>query len=111
MLPSLARTCSSLALSALISWYGVRRKSLDISGGLAAVVVGSVLTAANGGFCVALLTFFFTSSKLTKWKATEKERFESDHKEGFHPSFTIGIISINEWFSPRWAKELDPGTV
>ena len=55
---------------------------MNLSGGVAAIVVGAVLTAANGCFCLALLAFFFTSSKLTKWKGSEKRKLEHDFKEG-----------------------------
>lgn len=82
MLPSAARFLASVFPSLLISWSGVRRRSLSFSGGLAAIVVGVVLTAASGCFCLALLGFFLTSSKLTKWRANEKKKIEHDHKEG-----------------------------
>ena len=77
-----SRCVASLGLPLLISWYGVRRRSLSLSGGLAAVAVGAVLTAASGCYCLSLLAFFLTSSKLTKWKAAEKKRIEHDHREG-----------------------------
>ena len=80
--PSVARCVLSLGLALLVSWRGVRRKSLSLSGGVAAVVVGAVLTAASGCFSLALLTFFFTSSRLTKWRSAEKKKLEYDHKEG-----------------------------
>ena len=66
----------------LVAWYGVRRRSLDHSGGMAAIVVGFILTLASGCFCVSLLVFFFTSSRLTRWRGREKEKFEEDHKKG-----------------------------
>jgi len=71
-----------LGLPPLVAWYGVRRRSLDHSGGMAAIVVGFVLTLASGCFCVSLLVFFFTSSRLTRWRGREKEKFEEDHKKG-----------------------------
>ena len=80
--PSTLRLFASVALSLFISWYGVRRRSLSLSGGLAAIIVGVVLTAASGSFCLALLSFFLTSSRLTKWKVGEKKKLEHDHKEG-----------------------------
>ena len=71
-----------LGLPPLVAWYGVRRKSLDISGGVAAILVGFVLTVGSGCFCVSLLVFFFTSSRLTRWKEREKGKWEEGHKEG-----------------------------
>jgi len=63
----------------LVAWYGVRR-SLDHSGGMAAIVVGFILTLASGCVCVSLLVSFFTSSQLTRWRG--REMFEEDHKKG-----------------------------
>ena len=71
-----------LGLPPLVAWYGVRRKSLDISGGVAAILVGFVLTVGSGCFCVSLLVFFLTSSRLTRWRGREKEKWEEEHKEG-----------------------------
>jgi len=79
---SLLRWTICLGLPPLVAWYGVRRRSLDHSGGMAAIVVGFVLTVASGCFCVSLLVFFFTSSRLTRWRGKEKEKFEEDHKKG-----------------------------
>ena len=70
-----------LGLLPLVAWYGVRRKSLDHSGGTAAIVVGFVRTVASGCFCESLLVFFFTSSRLTQWRG-RKKKFEEDHKKG-----------------------------
>ena len=69
-------------LPPLVAWYGVRRKSLDLSGGVAAISVGFVLTVDSVCFCVSLLVFFFTSSQLTRWRGREKEKYEDEHKEG-----------------------------
>ena len=40
-----------LGLPPLVAWYGVRRKSLDLSGGVAAILVGF---CADSGQCVLL---------------------------------------------------------
>ena len=71
-----------LGLPPLMAWYGVRRKSLDISGGVAGILVGFVLTVGSGCFCVSSLVFFLTSSRLTRWRGREKEKWEEEHKEG-----------------------------
>ncbi|XP_077121402.1 transmembrane protein 19 isoform X2 [Ranitomeya variabilis] len=46
------------------------------------LLVGFLLTVANYSFFSALLMFFFTSSKLTKWKGEAKKKFDSEYKEG-----------------------------
>ena len=76
------RWLAVLLLPVAISGYGMRRKSLDFSGGMLAVLVGFILTAASACFVVALLVFFLSSSRLTKWKGNEKRKFEADYKEG-----------------------------
>ena len=47
-----------------MAWYGVRRKSLDILGGVAAILVGFVLTVGSGCFCVSLLVFFYPADSV-----------------------------------------------
>ena len=71
-----------LLLPVLISLYGMKRKSLDFSGGMLAILVGFILTTASACFCSSMLAFFFTSSRLTKWKGKEKLKYEADYKEG-----------------------------
>ncbi len=86
---SWTRALLSVGLSVLFSLYGYKRKSLNLSGSLSAILVGVLLTGSNGCFFLTLLTFFITSSRLTKWKAAEKKKLEYDHKEGnyiFRPS-------------------------
>ena len=78
------RWATCLLLPVFISLYGMRRKSLDFSGGMLAILVGFILTAASACFCASLLVFFITSSRLTKWKGKEKQKFEGDYKEGGH---------------------------
>lgn len=47
-----------------------------------ALLVGFILTMANMSFFSALLAFFITSSKLTRWKEEVKKQLDSDYKEG-----------------------------
>ena len=77
----------SLLPPVLISGYGLRKRSLDPSGAALAVVVGFLLTAASACFSVDLTVFFFTSSRLTKWKAAEKRKLEDGYKEGDNQVF------------------------
>ena len=100
-----------LGLPPLVAWYGVRRKSLDLSGGVAAILVGFVLTVGSACFCVSLLVFFFTSSRLTRWRGREKEKYEDEHKEGVclcacvHECMTVCVHVC--W--PQWlGKPLRP---
>lgn len=81
------------------SLFIVRRalanKSLDISGAVAALVVGFVLTITNFCFFASLLVFFLSSSKLTKFRSEIKREVEDDFKEGrihLHSCKTIETI-------------------
>ncbi|XP_059834419.1 transmembrane protein 19 isoform X1 [Hypanus sabinus] len=72
----------SVMVPLIITSHAVKRKSLDRSGAIGALIVGIILTVANFSFFSALLTFFVSSSKLTKWKAEAKKRLDAEYKEG-----------------------------
>ena len=66
-----------------ISLHGFRRGSLSASGAVLAVLVGATLTLANVGLFMALLFFFFSSSRATKFRQELKRRMEgAAFKEG-----------------------------
>jgi len=72
----------AFVLSILITVRGMKRKSLDFSGGMLSIAIGFMLTIANGAFCISTIAFYLSSSRLTKWKAEEKRKIEADFKEG-----------------------------
>ncbi|XP_051544735.1 transmembrane protein 19 [Myxocyprinus asiaticus] len=72
----------SVLVPLIITFRAFKRKSLDHGGAIGAMLVGFILTMANMSFFAALLTFFVTSSKLTKWKGAIKKQIDSDYKEG-----------------------------
>ena len=49
-----------------LSWHGLRKKSLSISGAVAAFLVGFLSFGASYRFGAILILFYYTSSKLTK---------------------------------------------
>ncbi|XP_074656233.1 transmembrane protein 19-like isoform X1 [Tubulanus polymorphus] len=59
-----------------------RHKSLDDSGAITAFLVGFVLTISNYCFFACLLAFFTVTSKATKFRGSQKRKFEEDFKEG-----------------------------
>jgi len=63
----------------------------------AAVVVGFVMTITNTSFIVSLLVFFFTSSKLTKFRAARKVSL--DDSQGALNSASDLWISVSNWRS------------
>ncbi|XP_064198451.1 transmembrane protein 19-like isoform X2 [Anguilla rostrata] len=72
----------SILVPLSLASHGLKRKSLDYSGALGGMLVGFVLTMANMSFFASLLTFFLTSSKLTKWKGAVKKKMDAEYKEG-----------------------------
>ncbi|KAL6266245.1 hypothetical protein P5V15_003104 [Pogonomyrmex californicus] len=64
-----------------ISW-GLRKKSLDVSGGILGFFIGFVLTLSSFAHLTALITFFITGSKVTKFRSAQKKKIEADFKEG-----------------------------
>lgn len=64
--------------------HGLKKKSLDLTGAVASVVVGFILTLSNLCFFTSCVTFFLTSSKLTRFKSDVKEKIEDDFKKGLY---------------------------
>uniref|UniRef100_A0A9J8CGW6 Transmembrane protein 19 n=1 Tax=Cyprinus carpio carpio TaxID=630221 RepID=A0A9J8CGW6_CYPCA len=71
----------SVLIPLFITFRAFKRRNLDHGGAIGAMLVGFVLSMANMSFFGALLTFFVTSSKLTKWKGDIKKQTDSDYKE------------------------------
>lgn len=72
----------SILVPLTLTVRAVKRRSLDRSGALGALLVGFVLTMANYSFFSALLAFFITSSRLTRWGGEQKKKIDADYKEG-----------------------------
>ena len=62
----------------LFAVYGFLRRSLSSSGAACAVVVGAVLTLAHLGYFAALITFFITASRATKFRQRQKKIIEGE---------------------------------
>lgn len=80
--PTPLRFFFSAFIPILISAWGYKRKSLDLSGALCGVVVGFVLTLSSYLFLASLFAFFISSSRATKFRSELKRKFEPDHREG-----------------------------
>ncbi|KAI0231759.1 Transmembrane protein 19 [Lamellibrachia satsuma] len=65
-----------------IAKWGLKRKSLNSSGAATGLVVGFVISLSNYCFLAALLVFFVSGSKLTKFRADQKRSLEENFKEG-----------------------------
>ncbi|XP_077956884.1 transmembrane protein 19 isoform X2 [Gasterosteus aculeatus] len=76
MMTDMIVLCATLALS--LSFWMI---SITISS-YYALLVGFVLTMANYSFFSALLAFFITSTKLTRWGGAHKRKLDAEYKEG-----------------------------
>lgn len=72
----------SILVPLVVTARAVKRRSLDRSGALGALLVGFVLTMANYSFFSSLLAFFYTSSRLTRWGGAQKKKIDAEYKEG-----------------------------
>lgn len=81
-LPFLVRAILALAVASLLSWHGLRKRSLSKSGAMAAWAVGFLSFLASLRFGLLLIAFYQSSSSLTKLKGAYKKTLEEGHKEG-----------------------------
>lgn len=63
-------------------FYGLKRKSVNKSGAVLGLFVAIILSIANHAFLASLITFFFSSSRATKFRSNLKIKLEDDFKEG-----------------------------
>lgn len=78
LLVSPSRIFLSVFLPFLCSLIAIRKKSLDFAGIVSAIFVGSILTLSNYAFISMLMVFFFTSTKLTKFRSELKSNQDAD---------------------------------
>ena len=76
------RAVSAVMFPIFIALYSLRKKSLSTSGAAAACLVGFGTFLAGFRSVVILLSFFISSSALTKFKEAAKEKALADHKKG-----------------------------
>ncbi|XP_071872832.1 transmembrane protein 19 [Bombus fervidus] len=65
-----------------MAFWGLRRKSVDISGAMLGLFMGFILTLTSFCHVACLFAFLVSSTKATKFCANEKKKFEFEFKEG-----------------------------
>ena len=75
---SFIRLNSAIFIPAYIAFRGLKKQSLDVSGATVGVIIAFVLTITRWSFLWALMAFFVTSSKATKYKQEIKKKIEGD---------------------------------
>ena len=71
------RFMSSLVIPFSISLRAVKKRKLSLNGAILAFWMGMCTCIADITVFVSLLTFYCTSNKLTKWKASRKVYFST----------------------------------
>ncbi|XP_076766191.1 transmembrane protein 19 [Xylocopa sonorina] len=65
-----------------VAFWGLRRKSVDVSGSIFGLFIGFILTITSFAHLACLFAFFITSSKVTQFRSYKKRKFEANFKEG-----------------------------
>lgn len=79
LLPSVKSLLAGLLAAALVAAVASRLRTLTTSGAVAATLVGGIAFGLGGLFgSVALLSFFMTSTALTRWRRHQKYGIGSD---------------------------------
>ncbi|KAF9938414.1 Transmembrane protein 19 [Mortierella alpina] len=107
------------ALCAFMVQHGLSKKSLSHSGAVAATVVGlGTFTNSPYVFGSVLLTFYLSSSKLTKFKSQIKKTLEEDHQEGggrtaiqVFSNGAVGTVLALAYQYVYWTSESRPATL
>lgn len=82
-MPILIQVSAGLILSALIGYFGYRRGSLSRSGVAGAMIVGTAIFGFGGlAWGLVLITFFVTSSLLSHYKESVKEKLAEKFDKG-----------------------------
>ncbi|KAI9325971.1 integral membrane protein DUF92-domain-containing protein [Zopfochytrium polystomum] len=72
----------AIPLCGALAYHGIIRQSLSVSGAIAAVLVGlATFTHPSPLFSAALITFYLSSSRLTKVGARRKKKLEEGYED------------------------------
>lgn len=76
------RWLAAVVIPIFMAFWGLKRKSVDVSGAVLGLFMGFILTLTSFVHLAGLFAFFVTSSKATKFRAHQKRKFEADFKDG-----------------------------
>ncbi|XP_031829128.1 transmembrane protein 19 isoform X2 [Nomia melanderi] len=65
-----------------VAFWGLKKKSIDITGAILGFFMGFILTLTSYTHLACLFAFFISSSKATKFRSHKKRKLEADFKEG-----------------------------
>lgn len=112
----------ALLIALLLAAHGLRKKSLSKSGALAAFSVGLLGWGCGPRFGLTMILFYYSSSKLTKWKGDFKRKYEEDYKEGGQrdasqvlscsaPAVAVGLVHFLMGFEPSSVLDIQSYSV
>lgn len=81
-LVSPSRWLFSILVPVLLMVYGLKRKGVNKSGAAVGVVFAIILTVTSYAYLACLATFFFSSSRATRFREHMKRKIEEDFKGG-----------------------------
>ncbi|EFA83091.1 hypothetical protein PPL_03881 [Heterostelium album PN500] len=87
-----SRILWALILATAIASRGYKKKSLSNDGAIVAWCIGVVIVVSGWIFAVLMLSFYFSSSYLTKYKSAIKKKVEEDHRDGGQRNY-IQVLS------------------
>ncbi|KAJ6647331.1 Transmembrane protein [Pseudolycoriella hygida] len=72
----------SVLVPLMLMLYGWKRKGVNKSGAAFGLIIAIILSIASHAFLASLATFYFSSSRATKFGSKKKQKIESDFKGG-----------------------------
>ncbi|XP_043268688.1 transmembrane protein 19 isoform X1 [Venturia canescens] len=76
------RWLAAVIIPILFFLWGLRRRSVDLSGAILALFMGFILTLTSFAHLACVGVFFISSSLATKFRAERKRNLDADYKEG-----------------------------
>lgn len=76
----------------ILAVVALKRKSVNKSGAVLGIFFAFVSSIASHMFLACLITFFFSSSRATKFRAHIKKKIEKDFKEGKLELYSLRLL-------------------
>ncbi|KIL60024.1 hypothetical protein M378DRAFT_956113 [Amanita muscaria Koide BX008] len=111
---SLQSSSVPLALSLLLSFHGLRRKSLSPNGAITAFIVGyAIMSSPVRAFGVGLITFYLVGSRATKYGKKRKTQLEQEyHEAGYRSGWQVLCNSLSALVAVTlWNAYFVPGSI